>query len=221
MVVASAGPAHIAVVSLDGDEGWVAMLRRACGHALVPLTWSQAVERGRDGRRGRLTLLDSATPRSTGELESYVRSLALVTHVVVSTAQEGSSAALLTAGAVNVLDRNALPGVLGARLGADLRWLRRIRPVPTRDGDVEGEGEGAPSFRTQALLLEVLCALPGPVCCHDIRRLLGAPGRLMTLPALRGRIQRLGPHLAERGLACGRTVRWGADTITVHAPGVS
>ncbi|MFD3993231.1 hypothetical protein [Streptomyces sp. NPDC058583] len=171
------------------------------------------MERGSDGRGGRLTLLDSASPRSPGELESYVRSLALVTHVVVSTAQEGSSAALLTAGAVNVLDRNALPGVLGARLGADLRWLRRIRTAPAHDGD----GEGALPFRTQALLLEILCALPGPVCCHDIRRLLGAPGRLMTLPALRGRIRRLGPHLAERGLECGRTVRWGADTITVHA----
>lgn len=216
---ASGDPPDVAVVSLDGDEGWVARLRRACGHALVPLTWSQAVDRGSDGRRSRLTLLDSATPRSLGELESYVRSLALVTHVVVSTAQEGSSAALLTAGAVNVLDRDALPGVLGARLGADLRWLQRIRPTPTLIPRLiqHGDREVAPSFRTQSLLLEILCALPGPVCCHDIRRLLGTPGRLMTLRALRGRIQRLGPHLAELGIVCGRTVRWGADTITVHA----
>ncbi|GGX44607.1 hypothetical protein GCM10010353_69320 [Streptomyces chryseus] len=123
--------------------------------------------------------------------------------------------ALLDAGAFNVLDRDESPGVLAARLGADLRWLRRSR----RPAAVGAGPAAAPSFRTQALLLEVLWSLRGPVCCHDIRRLLGTPASPMSLPALRARIQRLAPYLAAEGLACLRSVRWGADTISVDRSG--
>ncbi|MFJ3904010.1 hypothetical protein [Streptomyces sp. NPDC090025] len=209
-------PSYVGVVSLDRDETWLWRLRRAGGPLLVPLTWSQAADRGSDGR---LTLVDSAVPREIAELEECVRSLVLVSQVVVSTAEHRHTTALLEAGAVNVLHRDAPPGVLVARLDAELRWLGRTGTQPKAPAwDLpHGGGEPAPSFRTQSLLIDILRTLPGPVCCHDVRRLLGAPGRLMTLRALRSRIQRLAPHLAELGIVCVRTVRWGADTLTVHA----
>ncbi|MEV7526068.1 hypothetical protein [Streptomyces sp. NPDC091371] len=210
-------PPGVVVVQLDEDPDWQDRLRRGSAVPLAFRSWGQAAT-GRLGLlRGVLTLLDSRVVCPPDELAGCVRSLSLLNPVVVSTRRDGAAVrALLEAGAFNVLDRDESPGVLAARLGADLRWLRRSGR-PAAAGAVPAAT--APSFRTQALLLDVLCSLRGPVCCHDIRRLLGTPASPMSLPALRARIQRLAPHLAGEGLTCLRSGRWGADTISVHSSG--
>ncbi|MFD7835451.1 hypothetical protein [Streptomyces sp. NPDC059761] len=207
----------VVVVQLDEDPRWRDRLRRGSAVPLAFRSWGQAATGSLGPLRGVLTLLDSRAACPSDELAGCVRSLSLLNPVVVSTRRDGAAVrALLDAGAFNVLDRDESPGVLAARLGADLRWLRRSR-TPAAAG--AGPVAAAPSFRTQALLLEVLCSLRGPVCCHDIRRLLGTPASPMSLPALRARIQRLDPYLAGEGLTCRRSGRWGADTITVHHRG--
>ncbi|MFE5023397.1 hypothetical protein ACFRAO_08795 [Streptomyces sp. NPDC056656] len=202
------------MVQLDEDPLWLDRLRRASAVPLARRSWGQAVTGSLGRLRGGLTLLDSPVACPPAELIGCVRSLSLLNPTVVSTRRDGLEVcALLHAGAFNVLDRDESPGVLAARLGADLRWLRRSR-WPAAAG--ARPATAAPSYRTQALLLEVLCSLRGPVCCHDIRRLLGTPASPMSLPALRARIQRLRPYLASNGLICRRSGRWGAEMISVH-----
>ncbi|MFD8009779.1 hypothetical protein [Streptomyces sp. NPDC058955] len=219
------GARVVAVVTLGGggERGGDPMRRRRVrGHEVVNLAWSQvgAVWRG-DGPRPLLAVLDLIDELPCGQAEAYVRCLRLLWPVVVATSRPEHTAALLGAGALNVLDRSAPPGDLNARLSADLRWVRRtdagLRGSAPRGWRRPASRAAVPPFRTQSLLLDILTSLSGPVCCHDIRGLLGTPELPMSLPALRGRIQRLAPYLAERGVVCGRAVRWGADTITVSA----
>ncbi|MFD3558098.1 hypothetical protein ACFWVU_00235 [Streptomyces sp. NPDC058686] len=204
----------VVVVQFDEDPDWLDRLRRASAVPVAFQTWERAVTGSLGRPRGELTLLDSGVACAPAELVSCTRSLGLLNPVVVSIRRDGAAVcALLDAGAFNVLDRDESPGVLAARVGADLRWLRRSGWPAAADA---GPATVAPSYRTQALLLKVLCSLRGPVCCHDIRRLLGTPSSPMSLPALRARIRRLTPYLASKGLTCRRSGRWGADTISVH-----
>ncbi|MFG2887401.1 hypothetical protein ACGFYV_34845 [Streptomyces sp. NPDC048297] len=213
------GP-DVVVVPLDRDTEWEARLRRASCLDLVFRGWEQAVSGDHPaGVRSPVLLLDSGGARPLGELVACVRSLKIVTPVVVSAEGAENASRLLMAGALNVLDRNAPPGVLMARIEADLRWLRRTGAVGDRRCATGAPrlAVQAPAFRTQALLLDVLCSLRGPVCCHDIRMLLGTPAQPMTLRALRARIERLEPYLTRHGVRCLRSVRYGADTIDVEA----
>jgi hypothetical protein len=164
---------------------------------------------------GVLALLDSAADEPTGVLVQRIRSLRLLAPVAVATGTPADCPALLAAGAVNVLRRSATAADLAARIDADLRWLGRaggtakVRQPDLGGGQLTGN-------RSQSLLLEILLGARGPLCCHDLRWLLGGASLPMTLPALRARVQRLAPHLARRGFVCDRDVRWGADTLTLR-----
>ncbi|SFF47224.1 hypothetical protein SAMN05216251_115100 [Actinacidiphila alni] len=160
---------------------------------------------------GVLALLDAAPGEPAEVLEQRVRALSLLAPVAVLGAAGDAAAPLLSAGAVNVFGPDLDESVLCARLGADLRWLRRTSP---RRGP-RALGPLRP-YREQSLLLEILLEHRAPLCCHQLRWLLGKGASPMTLPALRARIGRLEPHLAERGYACDRIPRWGADTFVVR-----
>ncbi|MEO3974732.1 hypothetical protein [Streptomyces sp. CAU 1734] len=242
---------RVVVVSLDpaASLAWVARLRRACPLRLVVRPWGDQL--GYEYLRratGVLALLDSTAPEPVAELVQRVRSLRLLAPVTVSSATRVDTEALLGAGALNVLRRDTSAAVAAARITADLRWLCRSLATE-RTGHIgpagHGGGSGAsgasgasgvsgvsgaeepcadplkPSHRSQSLLLEILLGARAPLCCHDVRYLLGEASRPMSLPALRARIQRLAPHLAQHGLVCRRTVRWGADTFTLHPAGSS
>ncbi|MFF8960719.1 hypothetical protein [Streptomyces sp. NPDC014894] len=224
------GAPRVVIVSLDPAAGllWAERLRKACPVRFVVRPWGDQLGYEYLRRaRGALALLDSPEPEPVGELVQRVRSLRLLAPVTVAVGHRTDPEALLAAGAINVLNRDTTASALTARITADLRWLRR-GAGPEPQGPARGcegpSGPGAlarperpsPSHRSQSLLLEILLSAKSPLCCHDARYLLGSPHRPMTLPALRARIQRLGPHLARHGLACRRTVRWGADTFTLH-----
>ncbi|MFF2846369.1 hypothetical protein ACFVT5_08555 [Streptomyces sp. NPDC058001] len=215
---------RVVVISPDvaASVEWATRLHKACAPRFVVRAWGDqlAYEYLRRAS-GVLALLDSPGPEPTDALVQRIRSLRLLAPVTVSVATRVDSAALLAAGAVNVLRRNTSENVIAARIEADLRWLRR-GPAPGDDGSGphlgpdERPGPLRP-YRSQSLLLEILLGAQGSLCCHDVRWLLGEASRPMSLRALRARIERLAPHLARHGLECRRSVRWGADTFTLHA----
>ncbi|MER5767285.1 hypothetical protein [Streptomyces sp. NPDC001985] len=215
------GAPRVVVVSLavPASLEWAVRLRRACPLRLVVRPWGDQL--GYEYLRragGVLAVLDSPTPEPLAELVQRVRSLRLLGPVAVALGHRVDPEPLLAAGALNVLNRETTASALTARITADLRWLGRAtgtEPDPTTTAPEPLK----PSHRSQSLLLEILLGAQGPLCCHDVRYLLGEATRPMTLPALRARIQRLGPHLAQHGLVCRRTVRWGADTFTLYATG--
>ncbi|WP_445399199.1 hypothetical protein ACSMX9_01200 [Streptomyces sp. LE64] len=208
----TAGPG-VVIVSPDVDASlaWAGRLHRAGPPRYLVRRWGD--HRGYEHLRrapGVLALLDVPHPESGAELVQRIRSLRLLAPVAVATAHRVDHAALLSAGAVNVLRRNSAESALAARIEADLRWLRR--------GPAPGPGRREPlrPYRSQSLLLGILLAVRSPLCCHDMRWLLGDAARPMSLRALRARVARLAPHLARHGLVCHRQVRWGADTLTVR-----
>ncbi|MGX2998690.1 hypothetical protein JNUCC64_31230 [Streptomyces sp. JNUCC 64] len=206
------GP-RVVIVSLDVDASvdWARRLHRAGPPRFIVRRWGD--QRGYEYLRrapGVLALLDAPRAEDPAELVQRVRSLRLLAPVAVATGIRVDSAALLAAGAVNVLRRDSAESAIAARIEADLRWLRR-GPGPDR-----GRREPLRPYRSQSLLLEILLGARSPLCCHDMRWLLGDTERPMSLRALRARVERLAPHLARHGLECRRQVRWGADTLTVH-----
>lgn len=211
-----AGPLVVIVSpDVEASVAWAKRLHRAGPPRFVVRRWGD--QRGYEYLRrapGVLALLDTPRPEPTAELVRRVRALRLLAPVAVATPGRVDCAALLAAGAVNVLCRNTAESAIAARIEADLRWLRRA-PGPTRG---QG-GEPLRPYRSQSLLLEILLGARSPLCCHDLRWLLGDPSRPMSLRALRARVERLAPHLARQGLECRRNVRWGADTFTLHRLG--
>ncbi|MFI1016893.1 hypothetical protein [Streptomyces sp. NPDC020965] len=215
---------RVVVVSLDmaASLEWVNRLRRACSLRCVVRPWGDRLGYEYLRRaRGVLAVLDCTTPEPVAELTQRVRSLRLLAPVTVSLDTRDDAAALLAAGALNVLHRGASEAAQAARITADVRWL--CREIAAEGGGYRGEDDGGPDevpsrpYKSQSLLLDVLVSAQRPLCCHDVRYLLGEAARPMSLPAVRARIQRLAPHLARQGLVCRRTVRWGADTLTLHA----
>ncbi|MFE9661167.1 hypothetical protein [Streptomyces sp. NPDC005955] len=212
---ASAGP-RVVIISPDVDASveWARRLHRAGPPRFIVRRWGD--QRGYEYLHrapGVLALLDTPRHESGDELVQRVRSLRLLAPVAVATAHRVDSAALLAAGAVNVLRRDSAETAIAARIEADLRWLRRdLGPDP-------GRREPLRPYRSQSLLMEILLAVRSPLCCHDMRWLLGDTARPMSLRALRARVERLAPHLARHGLECRRQVRWGADTLTVRPVG--
>ncbi|MFJ6573810.1 hypothetical protein ACIQNU_41100 [Streptomyces sp. NPDC091292] len=215
---------RVVVISPDvaASVEWATRLHKACAPRFVVRAWGDqlAYEYLRRAS-GVLALLDSPGPEPTDDLVQRIRSLRLLAPVTVSVSTRVDCAALLAAGAVNVLRRNTSENAIAARIEADLRWLRRGGPAAHGDTSVPGIGpDRRPGplrpYRSQSLLLEILLGAQGPLCCHDVRWLLGEASRPMSLRALRARIERLAPHLARHGLTCDRSVRWGADTFTLH-----
>ncbi|NGO07588.1 hypothetical protein G5C60_07960 [Streptomyces sp. HC44] len=162
-----------------------------------------------------------------GHRVALLRRLAPVTVLVP---EDTCPAALLEAGATNVLARSMPVDELAARLVADQRWLaRKEARTPRYEGQGQGQGQAqaqvqgrelSPSYLpahqvSQKVLLGLFLAGPQPWCCHDLTRLLGSAEQPLSRAALRARMLRLTPLLDRLGLALCRTGRWGRFSYTV------
>jgi hypothetical protein len=125
-------------------------------------------------------------------------------------APEGTCpAALLKAGATNVLARGMPIEELAARLMADQRWVARGADTsPSQERDLLPP-QPLPQHASQKVLLSLILADPQPWCCHDLTRLLGPAEQPLTRAALRARMPRLDPHLGRLGMSLRRTGGWG------------
>ncbi|MEU3608561.1 hypothetical protein AB0E83_24425 [Streptomyces sp. NPDC035033] len=192
------------------SESWASALRRAGLPVLGCRPWGDGVGYAYVLDRPEvLALLDVPRPHPGAPPLLLARSLALIGPTTVAVPAHVDPVPLLDSGVLNTVRRDDPPRELAARIAADARRLRKRDPAPRRDGSPAPD----PVFRSQCLLLEILCRAAAPVCCHDLRRLLGHLGRPLSLPALRGRLERLTPHLAERGLALTRSHSWGQDVF--------
>lgn len=220
--------ARTPLLAVGGDRQesvpWVPEVRRWGLSGLRCIVWGDRTgyQRLLDGRAP-LALLDLPSPRPLADLVRRVRALSLVAPVVVIASPDIDHAALLEAGAVNVHDRDGGARSLATRVRADLRWLGVLEAPeePPQDDTLDPADtreERKPAFRSQALLLDILCMAGRPLCCHELRLLLGDPRGPMSLPALRGRMNRLQPFLAARGLECRRTTSWGQDVYALTLP---
>ncbi|WP_099904000.1 hypothetical protein [Streptomyces sp. TLI_171] len=183
---------------------------------------------------GALAVLDlpGLAPQPDGALAQFVRAARLLAPVTVTVPADTDVVPLLEAGAQNVVRRDEPPRVLAARLLADARCAAAFQgpgPYPVRTSENRSRPDcpcagtcacdgasGRLFFRSQDVLLELLCRTTRPVCCHDLRCLLGSATRPMSLPALRGRLDRLTPHLTSRRREFSRHHAWGMDTFTVR-----
>ncbi|WP_367318901.1 hypothetical protein [Streptomyces sp. HUAS ZL42] len=155
---------------------------------------------------------DEGCPQELAHRVGILRRLAPVTVLAPDTT---CPAALLEAGATNVLTRSMPIEELAARLAADQRWAargphalrsRQRHPLPPHL---------LPRQASQRVLLRLVLADPGPWCCHDMTRLLGPADQPLTRAALRARMPRLEPHLGRLGLTLRRTGGWGRFSYTV------
>ncbi|WP_141726054.1 hypothetical protein [Actinacidiphila rubida] len=128
------------------------------------------------------------------------------------------SSGLLNAGALNVLADGEPDDVLVARIKAEMRWLAR-QPASgsTTATALAWDNRVHALTRHQTLLMRCLLRLRGPTCCHHFRRLLSAFDTPLSLPAFRGRLDRLEPHLNSREFSCRRVPRYGTDIISLES----
>lgn len=175
-----------------------------------------------------LAVLDVPDEDCAHELPHRVALLGRLAPVTVLAPAGISPAALLEAGAENVLDRSMPVEELAARLKADQRWIAREAAHRSRSRSGERYGTpgtpGIPSHllppqATQRVLVSLILADPHPWCCHDLTRLLGSAEQPLTRAALRARMPRLGPHLARLGLELHRTGGWGRFSYMVVPSG--
>lgn len=164
-------------------------------------------------RRPAMILLDAHSTEADG-LVGLVRAASLIAPVAVLRHKGRDALAAFSAGAVDVLDRQAPAAELAWRIRADLRRCPSVPPPPAY----------LQRTASQRLLFHVIAQAQGPVCCHYLRLLLGTPSLPLTLRALRARIQRLLPHFADHGLALVVDGQWGLvtyQTRSADAPGPS
>ncbi|WP_157857314.1 hypothetical protein [Streptomyces yerevanensis] len=172
------------------------------------------------GRPRPLAVLDVPDERCAYVLGHRVALLRRLAPVTVLVPEDTCPAALLEAGATNVLARSMPVEELAARLVADQRWLaRKEARTPWYQGQAQGQ-ELSPSHllphqASQKVLLGLFLADPQPWCCHDLTRLLGSAEQPLARAALRARMLRLAPLLDRLGLALCRTGRWGRFSYTV------
>jgi hypothetical protein len=162
-------------------------------------------------RRPALLLLDAPTTEGD-KLARLVRAASLITPVAVLRYEGRDAVTAFTAGAFDVLDRQRPAAELAWRIHAD---LRRCPPMPAPRASTGGTA-------SQRLLFDVIARAQAPVCCHQLRLLLGTPCLPMTLRALKARIQRLLPVFADHGLALIVDQQWGLATYCTRraeAPG--
>lgn len=208
------------VIALEPDatRTLARSLRRVGLRPLTVSEWGQ--ETGYEAllaRPGTLAILDAPRSYHLETLADQVRALCLVTAVTVLAPPGTNSPSLLDAGAANVLSRALPTAELAARIGADQRWYaetaeRAAGPVAHTCAPASAENGHQ---RSQQILLDVISRRYRPVCCHNLRRLLGSPSRPLTLPALRGRMLRVEPRLAQRGLSLQTSSSWGREIYRV------
>ncbi|MFC3573330.1 hypothetical protein ACFOZ0_08605 [Streptomyces yaanensis] len=162
-----------------------------------------------------LAVLDVPDEGCVHELAQRVGILRRLAPVTVLAPDDTCHAALLEAGATNVLARSMPIEELAARLTADQRWIARgphVRRSRKRD---PLPAHLLPAQASQRVLLNLVLADPGPWCCHDLTRLLGSAEQPLNRAALRARMPRLEPHLGRLGLALRRAGGWGRFSYTV------
>ncbi|MEY9969377.1 hypothetical protein ABIA33_007465 [Streptacidiphilus sp. MAP12-16] len=209
------------MVSLDpvASADWTSHVRRAGLQWLFTRPWGDSLAYWTLLRSpGMLAVLDAPGGWPLGELVELVRALHMLAPVTVVTPGASFREELLDAGAVNVLSREAPAKEIRARIEADIRWLQAKRHNPADDpSDSTSRLPGARAGlkESQSLLLEILLRSPQSFCCHNIRWLLGGPGEQLSLPAVRGRLNRLEPFLAFDGRILTKTHHWGRDVFRV------
>lgn len=161
-----------------------------------------------------LTVLDVPDTRWDETLEHRVHALSNLSTVVVLTPGKSDPAALLLAGAVNVMPRAMPPRELAGRITAERRWL------DSREGTGRGQTTHTLRFHpqrprqsSQALLFDMLCSAARPWCCHELRLLLGTPDEPMSRRALQARISRLDERLSAHGVSVNCSTQWGRTAL--------
>jgi hypothetical protein len=199
------------LVALTRDEaaGVVARLRSA-GIRLDPVSsWGDhmgyaAIRHTRPA----LLLLDVPGYRASAALDRHVTALRTLGPVLVLVDPQRARTELPELNAGDIVDRDAPATELAERVRARLHGLdrgeRTTQPAAT-----------SASLTVQDFLLEWLLTMARPLCCHELRWLLGQPGRPLSLAAVRARLQRLAPLLTDRGATILETRRWGRDCYTV------
>ncbi|WP_369260784.1 hypothetical protein [Streptomyces sp. R35] len=163
-----------------------------------------------------LAVLDVPDEGGADELGQRVGIVQRLAPVTVLAPEGVCPAALLEAGATNVLPRSMPIEELAARLMADQRWVaREAAREPLSQGQNPMPPGPLPEHASQRVLLELVLADPRPWCCHDLTLLLGPAGQPLTRAALRARMPRLEPHLGRLGLALRRTGGWGRFSYLV------
>ncbi|MBO0867924.1 MAG: hypothetical protein J2P15_05110 [Micromonosporaceae bacterium] len=152
-------------------------------------------------------LLDAPADFGPAELHHAVRALRHLAPVIVLAAGPVDVPAALAAGAVNVLDRSLHPTHLAARIHADLRWLGR-HPGVERPASEPAQGE--------RVLLRLMMRTRVPICCHQLRWLLGDGRTPIRRDALRARMHRVRPGLSRYGLQLCHDSGWGASRYYVR-----
>ncbi|MEZ3181579.1 hypothetical protein KYY02_23685 [Streptomyces pimonensis] len=205
------------VLTLDRGET-SRLLRRMRGHRVLPALshpwgspWAYlALLRRPDG----MVLLDVPDGAVRDEIERRVRVLSGLSSVVVLAPRSVDAAAVLRAGAVNVMARDAPSGELACRIAAERRWLEFS--APCRGPRTPGLPHPLvrPRQVSQRVLLEILCATTRPWCCHDLCLLLGTCGEPVSRRALQARVVRLGARLERHGISIGVLPGWGRTVYT-------
>jgi len=152
-------------------------------------------------------LLDTPADFGAAELHHAVRALRHLAPVIVLAAGTVDVPAALAAGAVNVLDRGLPPEHLAARIHADLRWLGR-HPRAERTDSEPAQGE--------RVLLRLMMRTHVPICCHQLRWLLGDGRTPIRRDALRARMHRVQPGLRRYGLRLCHDSGWGSSRYYVR-----
>jgi hypothetical protein len=190
----------------DADSSPLAARLDRAGLALGPvLRW------GRESTcavlvedRPPLIVLDAPTTNGAS-LATLVHAASLIAPVAVLCPGGRFAVTAFRAGALDVLDRDAPAVELAWRIIADLRRCPPGSRTPVQVG----------RSASQRLLFDVVSKAATPVCCHHLRTLMATPGVPLSLPALKARIQRLMPALADQGLALVIDQQWGLATYRV------
>lgn len=150
-----------------------------------------------------LLLVDLPQTVDAVGLVRYVRAAMLLAPVVVTAPPGADVVAGLDAGAMGVLDRRAPAVELAARLRAMHRAL-----APAAGGPTGPDCQDRELRPGQRLLLD-LFRRGRPICCHQLRWLLGRPGRPLGIAAVKSRVARLEPVLRARGMVLSGHRGWG------------
>ncbi|MFI5689984.1 hypothetical protein [Streptomyces sp. NPDC051636] len=156
-------------------------------------------------------LLDVPHPRWLADVDQRISVLSRLSPVIALVPTGADNSGLLSAGAVNVLNRDMCIRELAARLAAEQRWFIAARAggSPISPGPVPRSMHPLPLHGSQQLLMRLLVQYWRPWCCHDLCLLLGTSDQPLSRPTLRARLVRIEPYLARAGLTLRRSGRWG------------
>lgn len=172
-----------------------------------------------------LAVLDVPHRECAPDVERRVAALRRLAPVVVLLPEGADTAAVLDAGATNVLAREMAAEELAVRLAADRRWVAAHEPYAPRE--LPRELLAHPASQRVLLSLLLFQDSTRSWCCHDLMQLLGSAGQPMSRAALYARMLRLEGPLGRLGLVLQRTGGWGrtcysavpvAVPVATHAP---